>query len=101
MDDVRLDDERVEALIEYFKQHRAFPEMPVGRMAGNRLQLAYGHHVVEAARQLELTELQVDVRELDDIHMITLMPTHSRSPRQARHTVVYTVVDECAQLRAT
>jgi hypothetical protein len=73
---VAFDEERIVGLVEYYRAHQAFPELAVGRRQGNRIELAYGHHVLEAAKRLELTSLQVDVRDLTDLQMVTLMVTH-------------------------
>jgi hypothetical protein len=77
MTDTPLDKEIIESHIAYYKAHGSFPGTPVARRAGNHVQLAYGHHILEAAKQLGLDQLQVEVRELDDEQMLALMPTHS------------------------
>ena len=72
-----LDDDRVQWLIAYYTSHTAFPGMPVARKVGNRVQLAYGHHIIAAARALDLKTMQVEIRELNEPEMLGLMPTES------------------------
>ncbi len=43
------------------------------RKKGNRYQLAFGHHRVEAARQIGKTKIPVIVRDLDDEQMLQFM----------------------------
>lgn len=45
----------------------------IGRMAGNRVEIAFGHHRVEAARRVGLTEINVIIRELTDDQMLAFM----------------------------
>lgn len=45
----------------------------IGRKSGNRVEIAFGHHRVEAARQAGLTEINVIVRDLSDDQMLAFM----------------------------
>jgi hypothetical protein len=45
----------------------------IARRSGNRVQIAFGHHRVEAARQAGLTEIAMIVRDLDDDQMLGFM----------------------------
>lgn len=45
----------------------------IGRAVGNRVQIAFGHHRVEAARRSGLQQIDVIVRDLDDDEMLGFM----------------------------
>jgi len=45
----------------------------IARRSGNRVEIAFGHHRVEAARQSGLTEINMIVRDLDDDQMLGFM----------------------------
>lgn len=45
----------------------------IARQVGNRYEIAFGHHRVEAARQSNLTEVPVIVRDLSDEDMLKFM----------------------------
>ena len=45
----------------------------IGRKVGNRVQLAFGHHRLEAARRRKLDRIPVIVRELTDKQMLQFM----------------------------
>jgi len=78
-----LMEDKVQALASHYSQHGSFPATPVARKEGNRLQLAYGHHTLEAARQLKLLSMNVEIKELADKQMIGLMPTeHGESGKR-------------------
>ncbi len=77
LDVAKLDEEKIEALMDYYLAHLAFPAPPVARRSGNRLELAFGHHHLEAAKRLNLLSIRVDIRPLTAEQMIALMPTES------------------------
>lgn len=45
----------------------------IGRKTGNRVQIAFGHHRVEAAKRSGLTEVPVILRDLSDADMLGFM----------------------------
>jgi len=45
----------------------------IARRSNNRVQIAFGHHRVEAARQSGLTEISMIIRDLDDDQMLGFM----------------------------
>jgi ParB-like chromosome segregation protein Spo0J len=50
-----------------------FWEGVIGRQPGNRIEIAFGHHRVEAARRSGLTDIPVFVRDLTDEQMLQFM----------------------------
>jgi hypothetical protein len=48
-------------------------EGAIGRRKGNRIELAFAHHRVEAARRLKLASIPIIVRDLDDEMMLMMM----------------------------
>lgn len=45
----------------------------IGRRKGNRIEIAFGHHRLEAARRSELTAIPIIVRDLTDEEMLQFM----------------------------
>jgi hypothetical protein len=70
-----LDQERIADLVDYHKAHQMWPLVPIGRRVGNRLQLAWGQHIIEAAKLLGLQSIELKIANLSDDDMINLMPT--------------------------
>lgn len=63
---------KVEALMRSIKDVGLW-EGVIGRAVGNRVQIAFGHHRVEAARRSGLQQINVIVRDLDDDEMLGFM----------------------------
>lgn len=63
---------KVEALMRSIKDVGLW-EGVIGRAVGNRVQIAFGHHRVEAARRSGLQQINVIVRDLDDDAMLCFM----------------------------
>lgn len=63
---------KVEALMRSIKDVGLW-EGVIGRAVGNRVQIAFGHHRVEAARRAGLQQINVIVRDLDDDQMLGFM----------------------------
>jgi hypothetical protein len=51
------------------------------RAVGDRYQLAFGHHRIEAARAAGLTDIPIDVRELTDWQMVRLLASENATQR--------------------
>jgi ParB-like nuclease family protein len=51
------------------------------RPAGNRYQLAFGHHRVEAARRLGWDEIPIEVRDLSDWQMVRRLASENATQR--------------------
>jgi ParB-like nuclease domain len=68
-------DEAIQASMEQYLAHNHLPGVMRGRMRDNRVQLAYGHRRLEAARRLGLPMVDVVIDDLTDDQMIALMPT--------------------------
>jgi len=63
---------KVEALMRSIKDVGLW-EGVIGRAVGNRVQISFGHHRVEAARRSGLQQINVIVRDLDDDQMLGFM----------------------------
>lgn len=63
---------KVEALMRSIKDVGLW-EGVIGRAVGNRVQIAFGHHRVEAARRAGLQQINVIVRDLNDDEMLGFM----------------------------
>lgn len=63
---------KVEALMRSIKDVGLW-EGVIGRSAGNRVEIAFGHHRVEAARRVGLTAINIIVRDLTDDEMLAFM----------------------------
>ena len=63
---------KVEALMRSFKDVGMW-EGVIGRKAGNRIQIAFGHHRVEAARRMKMKEISMIVKNMDDALMLKMM----------------------------
>jgi ParB-like chromosome segregation protein Spo0J len=53
----------------------------VAREVEGEYQIAFGHHRIEAARQLGFDEVPLDVRELDDWQMVRMLATENATQR--------------------
>jgi len=68
-----IDQEKVNYLKESFKKTGMWIGI-VGRKAeNNKIEIAFGHHRKEAAKQLGYKEIDVDVRKISDADMIRMM----------------------------
>jgi|SRR6478736_4118845 len=45
----------------------------IARRNGNRIELAFGHHRVQAAKELQLTDINIILRDLSDEEMLSFM----------------------------
>jgi ParB/RepB/Spo0J family partition protein len=63
---------KLEALQQSIKEVGLW-EGVIARKAGNRYQIAFGHHRIEAARQLKIKSIPMVVRDLDDKQMLQFM----------------------------
>lgn len=63
---------KIESLMRSFKDVGMW-EGVIARKAGNRSQIAFGHHRIEAARRLKLKQVSLVVRDLTDEQMIQFM----------------------------
>jgi ParB/RepB/Spo0J family partition protein len=63
---------KIEALKRSFADVGMWPGV-IARRAGNRFQIAFGHHRIEAARQNKLKRVALIVQELDDEKMLQFM----------------------------
>lgn len=63
---------KVEALMRSIKDVGLW-EGVIGRAVGNRVQIAFGHHRVEAARRSGLQQINIILRDLDDNEMLGFM----------------------------
>jgi ParB/RepB/Spo0J family partition protein len=63
---------KIEALKRSFADVGMWPGV-VARRAGNRFQIAFGHHRIEAARQNKFKRVTLIVQELDDEKMLQFM----------------------------
>lgn len=63
---------KVEALMRSIRDVGLW-EGVIGRQSGNRVQIAFGHHRVEAARRSSLQQINVIVRDLGDDEMLGFM----------------------------
>jgi hypothetical protein len=76
LDAAPLNEESVQARIECYRTHGHLPGTMRGRMHENRVQIAYGHRTLEAARRLGLPTVDVVIDDdLTDDQMIAQMPT--------------------------
>ena len=53
----------------------------VARKAGDGYEIAFGHHRIEAARQLGWTEVPIEVRDLTDWHMARMLASENATQR--------------------
>lgn len=53
----------------------------VARKAATGYQIAFGHHRIEAARQIGLTEVPIEVRELADWQMVRMLASENATQR--------------------
>jgi len=51
------------------------------RSVGDRYQLAFGHHRIEAARRVQLPDVPIDVRDLTDWQMVRLLASENATQR--------------------
>lgn len=71
-----LEEGRIEALtLAYGDDGKGYNENVLGRVRDGKLQIAYGHHRVEALRRLGVKEAEFIVQELSDADMLTKMIT--------------------------
>jgi hypothetical protein len=66
-------DAKVRRIIAHFRAYGEWPEKWVGRRKNNRIQLACGHHQLAAACQLGLSEITVEIRDLNKLDMVRWM----------------------------
>lgn len=86
-----VDREKVEAL-KLSINETSFWDNLLARKAGNRFQIAYGHHRLLALQELGKTEVDIPVRDLDDGMMIKIMANENRdSYKTDREVVIETV----------
>lgn len=65
-------EKKIEALLRSIKDV-GFLEGVIGRRVGNHVQIAFGHHRVEAARRAGLKSIPIILRDLDDLDMLKFM----------------------------
>lgn len=77
IDNYPMDAEKIEALKESIDQ-TGFWDNLVVRKNGKGYQLAYGHHRLEALKQLKVKEVDLPVRDLSDVIMLQMMANENR-----------------------
>jgi ParB family chromosome partitioning protein len=65
-------EKKVEALVRSFNDVGMW-EGVIGRKVGNRVEIAFGHHRIEAARRAKIKEVPIIVRKLSDSEMLRFM----------------------------
>jgi ParB-like chromosome segregation protein Spo0J len=86
-----LDEEKVQNLIESYKKTGMWIGV-VGRQDNNNIQIAFGHHRIEAARMMKYNTIDVDVREISDSDMIRMMADENMDRKINTAVIVQTVL---------
>lgn len=85
IDNYPLNELKVEELVESINMNGELWEGIIARpVAGNRVQIAFGHHRLEAARRAGHVTATVILRELTDLEMLRLM-AHENGENKATH----------------
>lgn len=64
------------------------------RKSGDNYEIAYGHHRLEAVRQMGLTDVDIPVKDLDDETMLRIMANENRSEYQSSPVVIHETVKQ-------
>jgi hypothetical protein len=67
-----IEEKRIQGLMNSIKETGFWDNMPA-RKAGNKYQIAYGHHRLEALKRLKIKEIEAVVKIIKDENMIKIM----------------------------
>lgn len=82
-----IDREKVEALKASIEE-TSFWDNLLARKADDGYEIAYGHHRLEALKELKIKEIDIPVRDIDDGMMIKIMANENRDTYKANRAVM-------------
>lgn len=87
IDEYQIDKEKV-AELKMSISDTSFWDNLLARKHGNEFQIAYGHHRLEALKELKIKEIDIPVRDIDDGMMIKIMANENRDTYKANRSVM-------------
>lgn len=87
INEYEIDREKVEEL-KMSINDTSFWDNLLARKHGNEYQIAYGHHRLEALKELKIKEIDIPVRNIDDGMMIKIMANENRDTYKANRSVM-------------
>jgi len=91
MDEYPIDKEKVESLKSSIKD-TSFWDNILARKVKDSFQIAYGHHRLVALRELNIKEVDIPVKDIDDGMMIKIMANENRDTYKANRAVMVETV---------
>ena len=86
--DYPYDEKKIDALRRSYDEVGMWPGGVVARKVGNRYQIAFGHHRVEAARRANLKTVALTLQELNDEQMLGYMGRENMEDYNANFMVM-------------
>lgn len=87
IDSYPVDKEKVEALKASIEE-TTFWDNILARPAKGGYEIAYGHHRLEALKELKIKEIDIPIRDIDDAMMIRIMANENRDTYKANLSVM-------------